>query len=136
MQHDEFTIGGTFWCSGQQWRCTDIGRRTIIAIRIDRVSVGSTNPELRRTLSRAEAEAEGWFKGPPYACAETVFDEDFLPACSLEPDAEMANEPDTAECSGEWPEITGPQSAVQRTPACSGPITRQPPNQETNSRPS
>jgi len=86
MQHHEFRIGGTFWCSGRQWRCTDIGTRTIIAMRIDSVDVGSNRPELRRTLSRAEAEAEGWFKGPPYAVAEVVFDEDDLPGCSLEPD--------------------------------------------------
>jgi len=88
MQHDEFTIGEAFWCSGRQWRCTDIGARTVIAIRIDSVNVESNQPELRRTLGRAEAEAEGWFNGPPYAVAETVFDEDFLPACSFEPDAD------------------------------------------------
>ena len=66
MKHSEFTLGGLFWCSGRQWRCTDIGSRTIIAIRIDSVDVDSNVPELRRTLSRSEAEADGWFKGPPY----------------------------------------------------------------------
>jgi hypothetical protein len=86
MQHDEFRIGETFWCSGRQWRCTDIGTRTVTAIRIDRVDVGSTDPELRRTLNRAQAEAEGWFNGPPYAGVEVVFDEDYMPACSPEPD--------------------------------------------------
>jgi hypothetical protein len=90
MQLSEFTIGGTFWCSGREWRCTDIGTRTVIAIRIDSVEVGSTDPELRRTLSRGEAEAEGWFKGPPYAVAEVVFDEDMLGGCSLEPDPDEA----------------------------------------------
>ena len=64
MQHREFKIGGTFWCSDRQWRCTDIGTRTIIAIPIDSVEVGSNMPELRRTLSHSEAEAEGWFDGP------------------------------------------------------------------------
>jgi hypothetical protein len=83
MQLSEFKIGGTFWCSGRQWRCTDIGTRTAIAIRIDSVDVGSANPELQRTLSQAEAEADGWFNGPPYAVAEVVFDEDDLPARSL-----------------------------------------------------
>ncbi len=39
-----------------------------------------------RSLSGAEAEAQGWFAGPPYAVAETVFDEDDLEACSLESD--------------------------------------------------
>ncbi len=82
----------TFRCSGRQWRCTDIGTRTVIAMRIDSLAVGSNTPELRRTLSRGEAEAEGWFNGPPYACAEVVFDEDFLPACSLDPDPNGATE--------------------------------------------
>jgi hypothetical protein len=91
MQHDEFRIGGTFWCGGWHWRCTDIGTRTIIAMRIDRVEVASNVPDLRRTLSRDEAKAEGWFKGPPYAVAEVVFDEDDLPACSLEPDPDDAD---------------------------------------------
>jgi hypothetical protein len=83
MKHADFTIGGMFWCGGRQWRCTDIGTRTIIAIRLDSVDVGSTNPELRRTLGYAEAEADGWFKGPPYAVAEDVFDEDSIAGCTL-----------------------------------------------------
>jgi hypothetical protein len=86
MQHSEFDIGAEFWCSGRQWRCTDVGRRTIIAIRIDRVAVGSGPPERRRILSRAEAEAEGWFNGPPYAVVESVFDEYDLEGCSPQPE--------------------------------------------------
>lgn len=88
MKHREFAIGDTFWCSGRQWRCTDIGTRTIVAIRIDGVQVGDTAPDLCRTLDRDEAEAEGWFKGPPYAVAEVVFDEDSLSGCALEPGAD------------------------------------------------
>jgi hypothetical protein len=42
--------------------------------------------ELRRTLSRAEAEADGWFNGPPYAVSESVFDEDDQAGCTLTPD--------------------------------------------------
>jgi hypothetical protein len=90
MQHSEFTIGGTFWCGGRQWRCTDIGTRTAIAIRIDSVDVESNVPDLRRTLSRSEAEADGWFNGPPYAVGETVFDEYDLQGCSPEPDPDDA----------------------------------------------
>ena len=88
MQHKDFVIGATFWCSERLWRCTDIGTRTVIAIRIDSVDVGSTNPELRRALSQAEAEADGWFNGPPYAVNEVVFDEHYIEGCSLEPDTE------------------------------------------------
>jgi hypothetical protein len=82
MKHSEFEIGRTFWCGGRQWRCTDVGTRTIVAMRIDSVEVGSSTPERRRTLSGAEAEAEGWFNGPPYAVAESVFDENDIEGCS------------------------------------------------------
>jgi hypothetical protein len=78
MKLADFVIGQEFWCGGRQWRCTDIGTRTIVAIRLER----------RRTLGRAEAEAEGWFNGPPYAVAETVFDEYHQEGCSITPDDE------------------------------------------------
>jgi hypothetical protein len=81
MKHSDFTLGGTFWCGDHQWRCTDIGRRTVIAIHIDSVTIGGTEPE--QHLSYAEAEAGGWFNGPPYAIAEHVFDEDDIESCTL-----------------------------------------------------
>ena len=74
---------------GRLWRCTDIGTRTIVAIRIDRVEVGGS-PALGRTLSGAEAEVEGWFRGPPYAGAESVFDEDDIEGCAPGPGEEDA----------------------------------------------
>jgi hypothetical protein len=91
MKHSDFTIGGTFYCSGRQWRCTDIGTRTIVSICLDGKEVvsGPLGPEgepTRRTLSRSEAEAEGWFNGPPYAVVETVFDEYIQPSCSFDAD--------------------------------------------------
>ena len=57
-------------------------QHTIIAMSVDRVEVGNRPPERRRVLSRAEAEAEGWFNGPPYAVVESVFDEYHLEGCS------------------------------------------------------
>jgi hypothetical protein len=69
MKHTDFRIGEEFWCGGRQWRCTDIGTRTIVAIGVDQVEVVGIQPEGRRTLDRAEAEAEGWFSGPPPAQA-------------------------------------------------------------------
>lgn len=65
MHHRDFRIGGTFWCSDRQWRCTDIATRTIVTIRIDSVAVGSTDPTQRRTLSHAEAEVEDFSTGHP-----------------------------------------------------------------------
>ena len=86
LDRSSLTIGDTFWCGGRQWRCTDIGTRTLTAIRIDAVEVGITDPASRRSLTHAEAEAEGWFNGPPYALAEVVFDEYDQEGCSLEPE--------------------------------------------------
>jgi hypothetical protein len=84
MRHEEFHIGGIFWCGGQRWRCTDTGTRTIIAICLDRVEVASTSGGPVRIIGGAEAEAEGWFNGPPYAVLEHVFDEEDIVDCSTE----------------------------------------------------
>lgn len=82
MRHEDFTIGTEFRCGDRDWRCTDKGSRVVVAIRLDCVKVGSNNPRLRRTLNRADADAEGWFNGPPYAVCEYVFDEDAQENCS------------------------------------------------------
>ena len=89
MRHAAFRIGAEFRCGGRLWRCTDIGTRTIVAIRIDRVEVGGS-PALRHSLSGAEAEAEGWFRGPPYTVAESVFDENDIEGCAPGPGEEDA----------------------------------------------
>ncbi|HUN43646.1 MAG TPA: hypothetical protein VMU81_25400 [Acetobacteraceae bacterium] len=86
MNLEDFTIGGTFRCGGGLWRCTDIGTRVVVAIRIDLVDVEGSTPELRRTLDREEAASEGWFDGPPYAVAECVFDEYDMEGCALQLD--------------------------------------------------
>jgi hypothetical protein len=41
---------------------------------------------MKRTLTREEAEADGWFNGPSYSVPETVFDEGDMEGC--EPVAE------------------------------------------------
>lgn len=82
MIHDDFKIGTIFRCGDGVWRCTDVGTRTIVAIRIDRVRVGSTDPAKDgMTLGYLEASAQGWFKGPPYGVAELSFDEEDLFSC-------------------------------------------------------
>jgi hypothetical protein len=68
MEHADFVIGGTFWCSGSRWRCTDIGTRVIVAIKLN------------------HDDDPSWYNGPPYAVAELVFDEYDMEACSLGPD--------------------------------------------------
>lgn len=58
MKIEDFTIGTEFQTStGQRWRCTDVGCRTILAIELD--------PDLPKA----------WFAGPPYAVPEEAFDE-------------------------------------------------------------
>ena len=70
MQHDDFSIGLVFSLSGARWRCTDVGRRTVIAIKLE------------------HDDAPSWYDGPPYAVAEHVLDEHDMPACSLRLDPE------------------------------------------------
>lgn len=64
MKITEFEIGLLFQtCTGQIWRCTDVGSRTILAIEIE--------PD-RDTH---------WYQGPPYAVEEKVFDEIEIERC-------------------------------------------------------
>lgn len=86
MKHSEFTIGNHFRFTGKVYRCTDIGSRTVVAICIDgrEVTTMSTRDMIPRTrsISRDEAEAAGWFTGPPYAVVEKVFDENDQEICT------------------------------------------------------
>jgi hypothetical protein len=87
MKHSEFEIGKTFWCGKKEWRCTDIGTRTVAAICLDGGEVAEYTlgpPETRRirNVSRDEREMQGWFNGPPYATVERVLDENDFGGCS------------------------------------------------------
>ena len=62
MDHTAFVIGLEFWKSGARWRCTDVGTRTVVAIKLDH-----ENKLLQ--------------EGPPYAVDEYLLDEYDLPAC-------------------------------------------------------
>jgi hypothetical protein len=86
MKHGEFRIGGTFWCGEQRWRCTVSARARSVAIRLDH-SDAQRRPSSVQTIEFAEAEAEGWFNGPPYAAVEYVFDEDSIVDYPLAPDS-------------------------------------------------
>lgn len=65
MIHTEFKIGIEFKTATGLWRCTDIGSRTVIAIKID------------------DHDDTSWYLGPPYAVAEYVFDEHDMDGCQL-----------------------------------------------------
>jgi hypothetical protein len=64
-----------------------LARERFVAIRLDQVDVQHEPGSRRETLEFAEAEAEGWFNGPPYAVLEHVFDEDDIVDCSVAPDS-------------------------------------------------
>jgi len=65
MKMSDFQIGAHFFTGAGKWRCTDIGTRVIVAIKID-------DQDIRN------------FAGPPYSVAECVFDEYDLDGCSLD----------------------------------------------------
>jgi hypothetical protein len=70
MIHAEFYIGCEFTTmhGKHAWRCTDVGTRTIVAIRINTDGNMPIDPS--------------WFRGPPYALAEIAFGEDDMPGCT------------------------------------------------------
>lgn len=63
MKLPDFEIGRRFLCDSRTWQCTDKGLRVVVAILID------------------QEKDSSWFRGPPYAAAEIVFDEHDMQAC-------------------------------------------------------
>jgi hypothetical protein len=82
MEHGEFKIGGTFWTAAGQFRCTDIGTRTIVAIRLGprEIITVETVGNVRQETTVIDDDPR-WLNGTPYPAAEIVFDEDDLIAC-------------------------------------------------------
>jgi hypothetical protein len=56
MKHSDFSINLEFYTATGRWRCTDIGKRVIVAIQLDKSD-------------------DSWYNGPPFAVAEHVLDE-------------------------------------------------------------
>lgn len=54
MELSDFHIGLEFEMSDARWRCTDVGSRVVVAIKLD------------------HPEDESWYNGPPYAVAESA----------------------------------------------------------------
>ncbi len=88
MKHSDFAIGTEFYTGSGKWRCTDIGTRVIVCMKIDPIEIIHAKidgVEEHITLSYAEANADGWFNGPPYAVGEEAFDEYDMDGCTLDP---------------------------------------------------
>lgn len=64
MQHSDFKVGEDFFTAVGRWRCTDVGQRTIVAVRWPEDMEIPSNTRL-----------EDWLKGPPHVLEEVVFDE-------------------------------------------------------------
>jgi len=80
MKHSEFSIGMEFVTDTGQWRCTDVGTRTITAINISEVQVTHQADDGQITSEIVSTDTS-WFNGPPYAVAERAFDENDIAAC-------------------------------------------------------
>jgi len=95
MQHREFVVGQAFTTGHGLWRCTDVGTRTVIAIRIDAAEVVAVLGG-RETQSVVDPRRDpSWLNGPPYAVAEIVFDEyDFAALRPVAEEAVMGWEPE------------------------------------------
>jgi hypothetical protein len=63
MEHADFRIGMEFLTAAGRWRVTDIGTRTVIAIKLDQTVPLKYN-------------------GPPYSIVESVFDESDFGDCA------------------------------------------------------
>lgn len=66
VKHNMFSIGVNFYTATGKWRCTDVGCRTIVAIKIDE-----------------HPDDMSWLSGPPYIVAEKVFNEHDFDGCSF-----------------------------------------------------
>jgi hypothetical protein len=67
MKHSDFYIGCEFLSGAGRWRCTDVGKRTIAAIRLN------------------HDDDPSWYNGPPYPVLECVFDEFDIEGCEKAP---------------------------------------------------
>ena len=65
MEHKDFQIGHLFLTATGLWKCTDIGTRTIAALKI----------EEGKNITHRD------YIGPPYSVVERVFDENDFGGC-------------------------------------------------------
>jgi addiction module HigA family antidote len=79
MKHSDFSIGKIFYTATGEWKCTDVGTRTIACIKTK----------------------EGWMEGPPYALQEQVFDENDFGGCWEKNEGPMPFEPDWYSAPGD-----------------------------------
>ena len=82
MELGDFAIGETFWTHHGTFRCTDIGTRVVVAVKLGPREVGraeKVDGELR--IKKRIDDDPSWLSGPPYAVEEVLFDENELLGC-------------------------------------------------------
>ena len=92
MDLSDFVIGETFWTHHGPFRCTDIGTRVVVAVKLgprEVLRAESVDGELR--ITKLIDDDPGWLNGPPYAVEEVVFDENELVGC-FRSEAELLGE--------------------------------------------
>ncbi len=88
MKREEFKVGERFKCGSKMWMCTDIGARVITAVCLTVCRSNDWARSLPEDVQDKMWEQErelnesgmpevdpSWLVGPPYALAESVFDE-------------------------------------------------------------
>ena len=84
MELSDFVIGETFWTHAGAFRCTDVGTRVVVAVRLGPRSIGRAervDGELQ--ITKRIDDDPSWLNGPPYAVEKVVFDENELLGCFL-----------------------------------------------------
>ncbi len=81
MKHEDFSIGTEFLTDTGRWRCTDVGTRVIVAIRISKATIAARADDGTAKAPKKTPPDPSWLNGPPYALAEQVFDEDDIADC-------------------------------------------------------
>ena len=82
MKLSDFAIGETFWTHVGAFRCTDVGTRVVVGVKLGPREVAtaeSGDRELR--ISKRIDDDPSWLNGPPYAVEQVVFDENELLGC-------------------------------------------------------
>jgi hypothetical protein len=82
MELRDFVIGETFWTHAGAFRCTDIGTRVVVAVKLgprETARAERVDGELR--ITKRIDDDPSWLNGPPDAVDELVFDENEMLGC-------------------------------------------------------
>ena len=79
MNHKDFRIGNYFYMDRNKYLCTDIGKRTICAVRADYANI--TTSKNGKTKTKRCKLTRKTIGGPPYWLAELVINEYDMEVC-------------------------------------------------------